>query len=203
MPQGSITFHALREYVPGDDLRHVHWRSYAHTGTLMVKEHVDTSLPQITLVVDTSLRSYSAEDFEQAVEVAASLVAGTVEAGLPVRLVTTSGDGAQGRGNNGDTQVMFDLLAGVTRSGDGNLRTLVNSLASGRRGDVLLAVVGRPDPDELIAIGALGGRYNRGAIISVGEAAAEVEMVMPRHLAVAKVRRAEEFPSLWEDMVGR
>ncbi|WP_279583203.1 DUF58 domain-containing protein [Fodinicola feengrottensis] len=35
---GSITFHALREYVAGDDLRHVHWRTSAHIGQLMVRE---------------------------------------------------------------------------------------------------------------------------------------------------------------------
>jgi uncharacterized protein (DUF58 family) len=203
MPQGSITFHALREYVPGDDLRHIHWRSYAHSGTLMVKEHVDTSLPQITVVLDTSLQSYSAEEFEQAVEVAASLVTATVDAGLPIRLVTTHGEGAQGRGLASDTQVMFGLLAGVTRSGEGTLRSLVNSLVTDRRGDVLLAVIGNPSQDELIAIGALGGRYNRGAIIAVSENAAELDIAVPRHLTAVRVQRAEAFPPLWEELVGR
>ena len=53
-PSGTVTFHALREYVLGDDLRHVHWRSSAHTGELMVKHYVDTSLPDTTVVLDTS-----------------------------------------------------------------------------------------------------------------------------------------------------
>ncbi|HEX6873198.1 MAG TPA: DUF58 domain-containing protein, partial [Micromonosporaceae bacterium] len=44
VPRGSITFAALREYVVGDDLRHVHWRTSARVGELMVREHVDTSL---------------------------------------------------------------------------------------------------------------------------------------------------------------
>ena len=30
----DLAFHALREYVPGDDLRHVHWRSSAKADTL-------------------------------------------------------------------------------------------------------------------------------------------------------------------------
>ena len=52
VPQGSITFAALREYVVGDDLRHVHWRTSARVGELMVREHVDTSLPRVVILLD-------------------------------------------------------------------------------------------------------------------------------------------------------
>ena len=52
VPHGSITFAALREYVMGDDLRHVHWRTSARVGELMVREHVDTSLPRIVILLD-------------------------------------------------------------------------------------------------------------------------------------------------------
>ncbi|MFI6595573.1 DUF58 domain-containing protein [Nonomuraea sp. NPDC050536] len=61
-PAGTVTFHTLREYVVGDDLRHVHWRSSARTGTLMVRQLIDASLPTTTIVLDTRLLSPSTLD---------------------------------------------------------------------------------------------------------------------------------------------
>ena len=85
-PRGSVTFSSLREYVPGDDPRQVHWRSTARTGTLMVKEHVDTSRPVTTVVLDTRTDRFTAESFEHAVELAASVVLATQRRSRPVEL---------------------------------------------------------------------------------------------------------------------
>ncbi|MGH9089959.1 MAG: DUF58 domain-containing protein [Acidimicrobiales bacterium] len=199
LPHGSITFHALREYVPGDDLRHVHWRSSARTGTLMVREHVDTSLPQVTLVVDTSSASHTDEGFEQAVEVAASLVAVVTAARLPLRLVTTGGESVRGRGVGEDARAMLDLLAGV-QTGEGALLTVVNHLAAERRGDVLLAVIGAAAVDELTALGALGARYSRGVVAVVADGADEVPVPVPPHLRVIRVATAAAFGAYWEQV---
>lgn len=78
--QSDLAFHALREYVPGDDLRHIHWRSsakvMASTGesALLVRQYLDTRRSHATIVVDDRLGSWSdPDDFETAMAVAASI----------------------------------------------------------------------------------------------------------------------------------
>lgn len=78
--QSDLAFHALREYVPGDDLRHIHWRSsakvMASTGesALLVRQYLDTRRSHATIVVDDQLSAWSdPEDFETAMAVAASI----------------------------------------------------------------------------------------------------------------------------------
>ncbi len=81
----DLAFHALREYVPGDDLRHVHWRSSAKTDTLQVRQYHDTRRSHTTVVVDDDLASYAdPEDFETAVSVAASVAARADRDGVDV-----------------------------------------------------------------------------------------------------------------------
>ena len=76
----DLAFHALREYVPGDDLRHIHWRSsakvMASTGesALLVRQYLDTRRSHATIVVDDELSAWTdPEDFETAMAVAASI----------------------------------------------------------------------------------------------------------------------------------
>ncbi len=71
----DLAFHALREYVPGDDLRHVHWRSSARAGELLVRQYHDTRRNHATVVVDADPAAYpTPEGFELAASVAASLL---------------------------------------------------------------------------------------------------------------------------------
>lgn len=88
---GSNQFSTLRDYVIGDELRQVHWRSTARVGKLMVKQLVDNPLPRALLVLDTDPAAYppnggGIEFGEEAVDVAASLCAAIVAEGLPVTL---------------------------------------------------------------------------------------------------------------------
>jgi uncharacterized protein (DUF58 family) len=114
-PAGTVTFHALREYVVGDDLRHIHWRSSARTGTLMVRQLVDASLPQTTIVIDTNEAAYpDPDDFELAVDAAASVAAGAAAASFPVRVLTGDGPLVETRGGPHDIELILDRLARLT-----------------------------------------------------------------------------------------
>lgn len=74
LSMNDLAFHALREYVPGDDLRHVHWRSSAKAGELLVRQYHETRRGHVTILVDDWAAAYRRlRDFELAVSVAASI----------------------------------------------------------------------------------------------------------------------------------
>jgi uncharacterized protein (DUF58 family) len=75
----DIAFHTLREYVPGDDRRHIHWRTSARLGTLMVRQFVDTRRSQLGLVLSTNPGHYAEPaEFEAAISVIGSLGVSTL-----------------------------------------------------------------------------------------------------------------------------
>jgi uncharacterized protein (DUF58 family) len=50
----SIDFQDHRQYVPGDDPRHINWQAYARTGHYSMKLYREEVTPRIDLVYDTS-----------------------------------------------------------------------------------------------------------------------------------------------------
>ncbi len=109
---GATHVATLREYVVGDELRHVHWRSSAKAGTLMVRQYVDSRRPGVDVVVDLAAGSYATpDDFEEAVDAAASIATAVATTGVPTRVITTRGDSA--RAGHGRHAGMLDLLADV------------------------------------------------------------------------------------------
>lgn len=78
LSSSDIAFHALRDYAPGDDRRHVHWRTTARTGKIMVRQFEETRRSHIVVALDNRHVDYASEDeFELAVSAAASISAQT------------------------------------------------------------------------------------------------------------------------------
>lgn len=70
----DISFHALREYVPGDDRRNIHWKSTARLGTLMVRQFEDTRRTHTAIAVAAAVDEFADDDeYELAVSAAASI----------------------------------------------------------------------------------------------------------------------------------
>ncbi|MGI9196850.1 MAG: DUF58 domain-containing protein [Candidatus Nanopelagicales bacterium] len=115
---GTTTFATLREYVIGDELRHVHWKSSAKTGTLMMRQYVDITRPRLTLVLVVEDRAYtSMDEFENAVDFMASLATVAGSSGLDVEVCTTSGERAAH--GHGRSTAALDMLALVQRGSSG------------------------------------------------------------------------------------
>ncbi|MDL4772981.1 MULTISPECIES: DUF58 domain-containing protein [Thermomonosporaceae] len=79
-------FAGLREHVPGDDVRQIHWRTSARRGRLMVREHMDSASPGMTVLVDDR---YGPDELDALAEAAASIVASAP--GVPVELRLAGG----------------------------------------------------------------------------------------------------------------
>lgn len=86
----DISFHAVREYANGDAQRHVHWKSTAKTGRLMVRQFEETRRSTICLILDLDASSYGSEDeFETAVSVIGSFGVRALRDGRDVRVVVS------------------------------------------------------------------------------------------------------------------
>ncbi|HLM78719.1 MAG TPA: DUF58 domain-containing protein [Rubrobacteraceae bacterium] len=85
-------FSDLREYRRGDDWRHIHWKSVARTGELIVKEFAQNAPQRHAVVLDLHHPggiSTSGAEVEDAVSVAGSVLSHLAQEDLPFRLLCT------------------------------------------------------------------------------------------------------------------
>jgi uncharacterized protein (DUF58 family) len=74
LTSSDVAFHSLREYVPGDERRNIHWKSTAKTGSYMVRQYEETRRSHLMVALSLAAGDYASEDeFELAVSVAGSL----------------------------------------------------------------------------------------------------------------------------------
>jgi uncharacterized protein (DUF58 family) len=148
--RGSMDLRALREYVVGDELRHLHWKATARTGQLMVREYIDPAQPWCAVLLDTRASVLSPDAFEEAVSVAASLLWESCEQGRPARLATTSGLRTDTIGGATGTRELLDQLCLVEQDERADIGLDLSRLG-GARGDGWFAYVGGSRAVELHA----------------------------------------------------
>jgi uncharacterized protein (DUF58 family) len=121
-------FSGLREYRWGDDRRHIHWKSVARTGELIVKEFSHNTPRRHVVILDLHRAGNHAPEVEDAVSVAGSVLLYLLQEALPFRLLCTD----KGRSVTafGDDEAAYwtamDLLAMVRADGDTKLEDLLN-----------------------------------------------------------------------------
>ena len=158
-PQGSITFHTIRDYVRGDDLRHVHWRTTARTGTLMVRQLVDTSFPDVTVVLDDRPGPYPGDAFEPAVEIVASIVVACTRERFPVHLRTPGGVALDSAGDPRAEVRALDVLTQLTPAPGPSLVAVLDRLGRDGQGSAAVLVTGSVDADQLAPLALLRRRF--------------------------------------------
>jgi uncharacterized protein (DUF58 family) len=172
-PNGSMTFHQMREYVPGDDVRRIHWPStarVAHTGQLVVRQDVDDAQPFVVIVADTRRDRYADEDaFELAVDAAASVVVAAATGHAPFELRTTGRERTGGPANH-VVDPALELLALADPDPLGTLTAELAEVQRSRGGAVAIVVTGVPDADEVAAVARLRSRFSRVMLVSIAPA---------------------------------
>ncbi|RKR73948.1 DUF58 domain-containing protein [Frondihabitans australicus] len=140
----DIAFHALRDFRPGDDRRHIHWKSTARTGALVVRQFEETRRSHVVIAFSLAPADFADEtEFELAVGASASLALRAIRDGRDVTAITSPpraqpGDEPSREPRNLSTRTTAALLDAVSEiewgTGDidvGGLASLANDLVTG------------------------------------------------------------------------
>ena len=190
----DLSFHALRDYVAGDDRRHIHWRSTARVGKLMVRQFEDTRRTHTAVALSLDPADYAdADELEVAVATAASITAQAIRDEREVTFL--AGDGAL----RTDTPArMLDDVSALEPS------------ASARSGVGLGSWVARAVPDVTVAILVTGSQVDPGTLrasavhVPVGvrtlllsvELGGEAEVASHERLSLARIGALADLPRI-------
>lgn len=122
----SEEFIALRDYRPGDPLRHVYWRATARLNKPVIKEFQDEFFVRHALVLDTFSDRGETEVFEEAVSVAASFACTIPEQDSLLDLLFVGAQAycfTSGRGVS-HTEHLLEVLAAVAPAPERSFSTL-------------------------------------------------------------------------------
>jgi len=178
-------FVSMREYVAGDDPRLIHWPTTARVGTLMIREHVDVRRPEFTVVLDTAPEASAPDDFEEMVDVVASLAVHAIRSGLDVMVRTTDRHHAGRPTPLVADSMVLELLTPVQRSDEDDLLNLASLFKGGFDHMSVVMVTGPSGPSSRFITS------DRLTTVRIGEGAS-----LAPGITVA-AHSAPEFVSRW------
>jgi uncharacterized protein (DUF58 family) len=199
MRPGTVTFSSLREYVPGDDPRQIHWRSTARTGTLIVREHIDTTEPMTKIVLDTRATAMDPDVFEHAVEVTASVSACVEISGQPVAVRILGEDNSFG------TYALLDRFAAVEQVTDNDDALQLLDIVEGvEAGGTLVVVTGNREPSVTTHLADQRRRFSPVVVVTMLDASDQGEAGIRRRpgMSVLAAHSGVDAAAIWNRMVG-
>jgi uncharacterized protein (DUF58 family) len=164
---------STREYRIGDDLRKIHWRSSARTGSLMVRQEERPWRGQSTVLLDLRAGAHATgpvdpsarrpdprltSSLEWAISAAASIGNHMLLRGRELGLLA---DTANGRQRFTDSGRLANHLAIVRELGYDDLTPIAGEVRTAARDSSLVAVLGRLDP---VTLRMLADAHPRGRV---------------------------------------
>ncbi|WP_143230475.1 DUF58 domain-containing protein [Actinosynnema sp. ALI-1.44] len=208
-PPGGVAFHSLREYVPGDDWRLIHWGATARTGTVLARHLVVPDEPRQLVVLDTSTAPYTGAAFEDAVRVAASFCVAAERANLLAQLRATgeSGVGSLGTGREwrGELTAALEYLSAVDSGANRGLAVLsdtVRDVVSVGQGVALVVVTGRVNAQQAELLTLLRPRFLSVSLAQIITPESG-PTVRPRGVLAVAAPTSAQFAASWNQLVLR
>ncbi|WP_315096764.1 DUF58 domain-containing protein [uncultured Cellulomonas sp.] len=194
LSDSDLSFHALRDYVAGDDRRYIHWRTTARRGSLMVKQFEDTRRTTTALALATDPRDYAGDDeLELAVSVVASVGVQTIREERD--LVVLAGPG---RLRTETPPILLDDCSAIALAAGGAGATLL-----GRRvvrevpeASVAMLVTGSVASDADLRLGARYVTAGTRTVVVRCERGAELSVRTQASLSLATIGRLDDLPRL-------
>jgi uncharacterized protein (DUF58 family) len=153
--RGGLEFFGLRDYRAGDSVRHVHWRSSARRGRLVIREFEQEIPGSVTLLIDTRPEVQRGRDAESTLEdlirAAASIAWYVTARGGSVRLLASTP--STDLNVSGGWHALLRVLAGL--QGEGRKSPLEVLAAAPIPSDQTVIVLS-PDAQTFAALEAAG-----------------------------------------------
>ncbi len=166
---GGLDPRGSREYAPGDDLRHIHWKASAHRGKLTVVEREQAQGLRVTALLDLTAGVHrgqgSEATLEYAVTAAASTLAQALSRGGTVSLIA-QGDRDYSVAADSSPLQQRRLLEALARCQAGAERSLLEvlglHLGALPRGNAVAVITPQTGPEVTGVSNLLAGRGLRG-----------------------------------------